>query len=127
MSMKRIGFVGYDGVTALDLFGPLEVFDTANTHSPDAQRFYEPVVLSPTGAPFMLEQRVLVTPHAALADALPLDTVILPGGSGARDSNKTQMIATWLRANANKFRRTASVCIGIYILGETGLLDGRRA
>src|ERR1700739_5024360 len=104
MGVKRIGFIGYDGVTALDLFGPLEVFDTANTRSSDAQRFYAPVVLSPTGAPFMLEQRVLVTPHAALADALPLDTVIVPGGSGARDSTKTHMIANWLKTNANNFR-----------------------
>ncbi|HUO94539.1 MAG TPA: GlxA family transcriptional regulator [Rhizomicrobium sp.] len=127
MGMKRIGFVGYDGVSALDLFGPLEVFDTANTRSPDAQCSYHPVVLSPTGAPFMLEQRVQVTPHAALADALPLHTVIVPGGSGARDSDKTRLVANWLRANKNKFVRIASVCTGIYFLAEAGLLDGKRA
>jgi len=27
---RRIGFVAYDGVTALDLIGPYEVFGTAN-------------------------------------------------------------------------------------------------
>jgi transcriptional regulator GlxA family with amidase domain len=127
MSVKRIGFIGYDDVTALDLFGPLEVFDTANTRVGPAQRPYELVVLSPTGAPFKLEQGVLVSAHESLADAFPLDTVLVPGGSGARDAVKARETIAWLKANAGRFRRIASVCIGIYILAETGLLDGKRA
>src|SRR5271170_3844315 len=127
VSVKRIGFVGYDGVTALDLFGPLEVFDTANQHAREALRPYELLVLSPSGAPFTLDQGIVVSAHAALSDALPLDTVIVPGGSGARDTEKTGAAVTWLKANADRIRRVASVCIGIYLLGEAGLLDGRRA
>lgn len=127
MSAKRIGFIGYNGVTALDLFGPLEVFDTANTRPGHAQRPYELVVLSPTGAPFELEQGVRVAPHELLADAFPLDTIIVPGGAGARDTEKVREIVVWLKENAGRFRRIASVCIGIYILAETGLLDGKRA
>jgi transcriptional regulator GlxA family with amidase domain len=127
MSIKRIGFIGYDAVTALDLFGPLEVFDTANTRAGVTQHPYELLVLSPTGAPFKLEQGVLVTAHQSLDDALPLDTVVVPGGSGARDTEKMRDTIAWLKENAGRFRRIASVCIGIYILGETGLLDGKRA
>jgi transcriptional regulator GlxA family with amidase domain len=127
MSIKRIGFIGYDAVTALDLFGPLEVFDTANTRAGVTQHPYELLVLSPTGAPFKLEQGVLVTAHQSLDDALPLDTVVVPGGSGARDTEKMGDTIAWLKENAGRFRRIASVCIGIYILGETGLLDGKRA
>lgn len=127
MGVKRIGFIGYDGVTALDLFGPLEVFDTANTRSAQGQRPYELVVLSPTGAAFQLAQGVRVAPHESLADAFPLDTIIVPGGAGAREAEKMRDTVAWLKDNANRFRRMASVCIGIYILAETGLLDGRRA
>jgi transcriptional regulator GlxA family with amidase domain len=127
MGVKRIGFIGYDGVTTLDLFGPLEVFDTANTRPHSAQHPYELVVLSPEGAPFALEQGITVTPNAALDDGFPLDTVIVPGGRGARDAKTADPIVTWLKTNAGKFRRVASVCTGIYILAETGLLDGKRA
>ena len=127
MGVKRIGFIGYDGVTALDLFGPLEVFDTANTRPGFAQRPYELVVLTPTGAPFLLEQGIRVSPHASLTDALPLDTVIVPGGQGARDAERAGAVITWLKENAGAFRRIASVCVGVYILAETGLLDGKRA
>jgi transcriptional regulator GlxA family with amidase domain len=127
MSVKRIGFVGYDGVTALDLFGPLEVFDTANQHVRQGTRPYELVVLSPTGKPFRLEQGVAVSAHAALGDAPSFDTIVVPGGGGARDAEKIRPAVAWLKANADRFRRVASVCIGIYLLGETGLLDGRRA
>src|SRR5271156_2818520 len=109
MGAKRIGFIGYDEVTALDLFGPLGVFDTANTRAGPAQRPYELLVLSPTGAPFKLEQGVLVTAHESLDDAFPLDTVIVPGGSGARDAEKARHTIAWLKKNAGRIRRIASV------------------
>jgi len=125
MEPKRIGFVCYDGVTALDLFGPLEVFDTANQRSRGHP--YELLVISPSGDRFTLDQGVVVSAQAALSGALPLDTLIVPGGSGAPDAEKTAPVVTWLKTNADRIRRVASVCIGIYLLGEAGLLDGRRA
>jgi transcriptional regulator GlxA family with amidase domain len=125
--LKRIGFVGYDGVRALDLFGPVEVFGTANNLRKDRTPAYELILLSASGEPFMLEQNIPVTPHASLQDALPLDTLIVPGGVGARDPQVVQPIVEWLKAHERDLRRTASVCVGGYILAAAGLLDGRQA
>lgn len=125
--MKRIGFVGYDGVTALDLFGPLEVFDTANKRPGDHDPAYELLVLSPSGKRFTLEQGIVVEPHGALERALPLDTIIVPGGAGARRPNSAGPIVDWLGSHAGSIRRIATVCIGLYLLAETGLLEGCRA
>jgi len=125
--MRRIGFVAYDGVTALDLFGPLEVFDTARIRPDEREPAYELLVLSPGGRGVVLEQGIAVEPHASLEDALPLDTIVIPGGSGARNLTVTRPIVTWLKESANRIRRVASICIGAYILAEAGLLDGRQA
>jgi transcriptional regulator GlxA family with amidase domain len=124
---KRIGFIGYDGVTALDLFGPIEVFDSASRLIKDQLPAYDIILLSPDGKPFMLEQHIAVTPHYSLSDAPPLDTIVVPGGAGARNPQTVRDIVEWLGAHAQSFRRIASICVGGYVLAAAGLLDGRRA
>ncbi|HUO94369.1 MAG TPA: helix-turn-helix domain-containing protein [Rhizomicrobium sp.] len=125
--MKRIGFVGFDGVSAMDLFGPLDVFDTANDAAGDLDQPYELLMLSLTGRPFTLEQGLSVSATGAIADAPPLDTIVIPGGAGAREPETARPIAEWLKRDAHRARRIASVGLGIYILAETGLLEGREA
>ena len=127
MPVKRIGFIGYNGVTAIDLFGPIEVFDRAKGCAQGSDVSYEILVLTASGEPFTLEQGIRVTPHGSLRDALPLDTIIVPGGAGSRRSDARQPVIEWLQHNAAHIRRIGSVCIGIYVLAEAGLLDGRRA
>jgi transcriptional regulator GlxA family with amidase domain len=65
-------------------------------------------------------------PEHALEDAPPLDTLLIPGGAGARHSlNRDARLLSWLRERAALTRRVVSVCTGVYILAATGLLDGR--
>jgi len=64
--------------------------------------------------------------HALLDDAPPLDTFIVPGGRGLRETEANARIVAWLQAHARDCRRIASVCTGIYGLAPSGLLDGRR-
>ncbi|HXC57077.1 MAG TPA: GlxA family transcriptional regulator [Rhizomicrobium sp.] len=120
---RRIGLVCYDGLTALDLVGPQEVFDTANAQQPGA---YELLVLSAGGKPVVSEAGLRIVPALSLAQAPPLDTILVPGGAGLRDPAVAAPIVAWLKAR-RRTRRIASVCTGIYALAATGLLDGRRA
>lgn len=120
---RRIGFIVYDGLTALDLAGPLEVFACANAHIPSA---YELLVLGATGKAITAESGLRVTPASALARTPRLDTIIVPGGVGLREDRIAAPIVAWLRSRG-RTRRIASVCTGIYALAATGLLDGRRA
>ena len=54
-----------------------------------------------------------------------LDTLIIPGGRGARIGQSSNLIAKWISSRAKRIRRIASVCTGVYALAPTGLLDGR--
>ena len=65
-------------------------------------------------------------PDRTLDDAPPLDTLIVPGGSGLRSDGAGAALGSWIRHRASRIRRIASVCTGIYGLAPSGLLDGRR-
>ena len=125
--MRRIGFVGFAGVTALDIIGPMEVFASANGAAGGAGAVYELVVLGATGLVFAAESGVTLQAEVLLEDAPALDTVIVPGGSGLREMGVSGRVARWLREREAGIRRVASVCTGIYALAASGLIDGRRA
>ena len=124
---RRIGFVGFRGLTLLDLVGPHEVFATANALSGGRGRLYETIVVAAQMTPFPSDSGLLVTPQEDFAGAGPFDTLITPGGAGLREPDIQREVATWLKAQAPHTRRMVSVCTGLYGLAATGLLDGRRA
>jgi transcriptional regulator GlxA family with amidase domain len=125
---RRIGFLVFDGVTALDLAGPLDAFaiPTADGTLDSPRPFYDLVTLGLTRKACNAESGLSIRPSATLADAPPLDTVIVPGGSGLREPARLRAVGEWLAARAPKIRRVASVCTGVYALAHAGLLDGRR-
>ena len=125
---KRIGLVGFDGVAALDLTGVLEAFriaDGADWQAPP--RRYETLVLGLTEASFVAESGLRIQPDATLEQAADLDTIVIPGGAGLRESQTNGVVAEWLRGRATRSRRLVSICTGLYGLAASGLMTGRRA
>ena len=122
---RRIGILGFDGLTALDLVGPAEVFAAANAVSGDPAP-YEIAIVAVGGQPVRSESGLELLPTAGQSPQ-PFDTIVTPGGTGLRLRHTTAAVAAWIEQHAGQARRTASVCTGIYGLAPTGLLDGRRA
>ncbi len=126
-SRRRIGLVVFDGITALDLIGPADAFGCAQ-QGPEGARTpaYELVVLGVTRQSCVAESGVRLTPDCRLDKAPPLDTLVIPGGSGLREPGINQKVTSFVKQRASRVRRIAAVCTGIYGLAPTGLLDGRR-
>lgn len=127
MNPKRIGFLGFDGITALDLVGPAEAFAAAviDEGRGGPGRCYEVLTIGLTNKPFAAESGVVFKPQKTLQSAPPLDTLIIPGGSGLRKARTNAIVSAWLKKRSGRIRRVATVCTGIYGLAPTGLLDGR--
>jgi transcriptional regulator GlxA family with amidase domain len=119
-----IAMLGYDGVQTLDLAGPIDAFSSANALHPGA---YAVVTTSLEAAPFASEAGLRITPTCRLADAGPIDTLIVPGGEGLRRPGVAAQVATAVGARAASTRRIVSICTGIYGVAPSGLLDQRRA
>ena len=128
---KRIGFLVFDGITALDLVGPAEAFAVATAPARAAgapsQPAYEALTLGLSRRACISESGVMFVPSCAIGDAPALDTLIIPGGSGLRRPRTNLKVTRWLQQRASRIRRVASVCTGIYGLAPSGLLDGLRA
>jgi transcriptional regulator GlxA family with amidase domain len=126
MKAKRIGFVGFDGVVAIDISGPADAFAVANEADNDPRPNYEVLVIAPSNKAFVSESGLVFRPQCAFKNAPSLDTLIIPGGSGLRKPAVNNAVSTFVKARAGSTRRIASVCTGIYGLAATGLLAGRK-
>jgi transcriptional regulator GlxA family with amidase domain len=122
-------FVAYEGMGLLDLSGPLTVFWSASEFmiARGRQGYTRHIVSLDGGMIRTAEGAVFETaPISNFADAA-VDTIIVPGALDIAPLLKMRGLIDWLRATAPLARRTASVCGGAFLLGEAGLLDGRRA
>jgi transcriptional regulator GlxA family with amidase domain len=128
MSPKRIGFLGFEGAAALDLVGPSDAFSTATLSDGYGNRIscYEICTIGLASGPFQAESGVLLNAHETLETAPELDTIVIPGGKGLRRSEINETVSDWILKRANRTRRIACICTGIYGLAPTGLLDGRQ-
>ena len=127
MTPKHIGFLGFDRVTASHLTAPADAFALAALSDGFGNRIpcYYVFTIGLTADPFEAESGMVFLTQKTLRNAPPLDTIIIPGGSGLREPETRAKIVEWVSKRAPHTRRIASICSGIYGLAPTGLLDGR--
>lgn len=123
-SPKSIILLAYQGLQTLDLSGPLDAFAAANDRRPGA---YGCKVVSLDGGAVTSESGLRILPDASLAEVGEIDTLMIPGGAGLRQSGVADGISGAVRRLSPQLRRIVSICTGIYGVAQSGLLDGRRA
>jgi transcriptional regulator GlxA family with amidase domain len=127
---RRIVIAVYEGVSLLDLAGPLEAFRLASGFggSRESRVTYECSVVSIRGGPLKTANGVeLVTKSVRSLGRDPIDTLIVPGALAVDDVTRDRALVRWVRDRSPSCRRVCSVCIGSFLLAAAGVLDGRRA
>jgi len=127
MSELGVVIVAFDGVQPIDVVGPHEVFASAGDAAAalGGRGGYQVRVASVCGRPVRTESGLVLgtAPLPALGE--PIDTLVLPGGTGSRAASADPDLIAFVRAAASQARRVATVCTGTFVAAAE-LLDGRR-
>ena len=115
----------YPGVMAMDVFGPLEAFASANIIA--GRPLYRLAIAGKTTAPVESSLGLPIMPSVTLDDIEgPIDTLLVSGGFGQSDASCDAQLIAWLKESRLRARRYGSVCTGAFVLAAAGLLDGKR-
>ena len=127
MDSKPVGFFGFDDITASHLVDLADVFAAAALDGGYGNRIpcYRIYVIGLNPRPFQTDSGLVITPSATFQTAPELDTLIVAGGKGLRDSKVSEQISDWILTRVNRTRRIGAIGSGVYGLAPTGLLDGR--
>jgi transcriptional regulator GlxA family with amidase domain len=117
---RRVVFALFPGCELMDVAGPLQAFHEAAAFGVS----YEIVHAAATST-VRTAQGLDFADLVPLPDVGPGDRVMVPGYSIA-DTRPPRGLVSWVKRAAAAGAQICSVCTGTFVLGEAGLLDGRR-
>lgn len=139
MKMKKVGILLYNFVDVLDFAGPAEVLSLTTRNKVDQTmtlyknhllptKPFEVFTVSETGEQIKTHSGIKVEPDFSINNSPKLDILIIPGGPlrAVQSMVKNRKIQEWIIQHKS-IEYICSVCTGALILGETGLLDEKKA
>lgn len=134
MQTFHIVIAGFDGCLPSGIVGLVDLFALANkalARQPGCVAQFEITVASPDGAAFHDGRGRRLKADARLKDIARADAVLIPGfwlDAEQLDAAAAvfHAVAPWLKAQHARGAWLCASCAGAYVLGEAGLLDGRR-
>lgn len=110
----------------LNAISDLKAFDPAVPEQPP----YRVEIVAEGTEPVMTASGIAIAPHRSIGEIRQTDIVIIPSimadaSKWVRGSNPE--IAEWLRAMHRAGAMICATCSGVFLLAETGLLNGREA
>lgn len=118
--MISVGLLVQPGFQVLGL-ACASVFEMANLSA--GQTLYEVRMLSEDGG--MVRASIGAMIETRPLSRVRLDTLVVVGVPTPEPSSAG--VVDFVRRSPQRFRRVSAICTGAFILGEAGLLDGRRA
>ena len=125
---KNVAIFIYEGVEILDFGGPAEVFASTSIKKEDGKwhSVFNVYTVALTNDQITSQGFIKVTPNYSIGEAPDPDIIILPGGSTG-NSRKSPEVINWIKDNAKQNDVMLSVCTGAFLLGDAGLLKGKKA
>ena len=126
---RTIALLGFEGVAALDITGPYEVFSMPSYLAQDKTvPPYRIVLLADQPGPVRSASGLSLIAEASWRTFHDkVDTLLVCGGPDMSALQRNQRLLAWLRSMARRTRRIGSICTGAFLLAEAGLLNNRRA
>lgn len=126
MPVQTVAIVIHEGVQALDVAGPVDVFAEANAYL-DVEHRYDVKLVAADRQPLRASNGIRMLADLAFEEALGgYDIALVAGGPALPDAEPDTCMTEWIRAMPEMAEIYGSICTGAFLLGHAGLLDERR-
>lgn len=122
----KLTLVVLDGVQALDVAGPLDVFNEANQFLAAADRYEVTLVGERAGSVSTSSGLEFSVAHGYQDFDGDSDLLLVAGGPRYPDYQPAPGLLAWLNQQAQGTARYGAVCNGVFLLAHAGLLQGRQ-
>ncbi len=122
-TLQSVGFVVYPGVEELDLIGPWEIINQWR------EKVYGPskvLIVGEKQEPLLCAKGLKIIPDYTFETCPSLDCLVIPGGIGTREEIKNPNSIAFIKKQGAESRYILSICTGVFLLQEAGLLDGKQ-
>ena len=132
-AMKKVTLLGFDNTLATTLFGPMDIFNQAGrlwnrVHKTPAAPAFDVAIASANGQPIRLTNNLIIQPHAGISAVDRTDLLVIASATTIDQILESHpQLVPWIRRQYERGAHVASVCTGVFLLAETGLLDGKSA
>ena len=119
----NIGIYIYDQAEVLDFSGPFEVFSTSSRICESGEPF-NVFLISETGKTVTAREGFSVNPTFGFHDHPQIDLLMVVGGVHTVEIKKSKVL-NWVASTAKKAKLVSSVCTGVFLLAEAGVLSNQ--
>lgn len=120
LPVKTIGILLYDGYQTLDAMGPYETLGNL----PGVKVFF----IAKNRGTVKNQRGMRVQADTSMTEVRKLDILVIPGGAAETFKQTLDTgLLKWIRQIDKTTVYTTSVCTGAWILGASGLLNGKNA
>ena len=128
--MRKITIFLHDNVMLSSLAIPLDVFKAAGVfwnmlHEKAPTPFFDVQTATIDGNAVKTYFGHEIKPDVSIQDAADSDTIIIPPSDA--DETLAPEVVSWLMESHAKGAHIASICLGAFLLAQTGLLDNKSA
>lgn len=131
--MLKVTILAPYNTMATTVFGPMDIFNQAGrlwnrvTKSPQTP-FFDVTVASVDGQPIRSVNSIHIQPHCSIRDVERTDLIVISSATYIQEIlDKNPDVVPWIRDHYDRGAHVASICTGVFLLSETGLLDGKTA
>ena len=130
--MKKVTILALNNAMSSSIMGTMDIFSQAgftwnHIMGFDTDPFFDVEIVTQDGKPVECFNNVKIHPHRAAEDVESTDLIIISSVSDFEPLASDRRAINWLKHHYSQGTTIGSLCLGSFLLAETGLLDGKTA